>query len=438
MPCSDTIWVSFTGKHGGKNVYRTQEGLLGCGDAGSPTRWISYKPDGITWFLEQQDEYPSDKLYLKRFGARVDISGTTVIAANNTDGGAGNGNVFIFVDTGASTPWVEQQAIELPNTVNESVGFCVDVAIDGDTAVMGAYTDDEYGVEAGAAYVYTRTAGVWSLQQKIIPSEVFDGYQFGYSVDISGDTIIAGAPKAKNSPGGNAQGAAYVFTRAAGTWTQQQKFTASDIGDGYSFGQEVSLENDTTVVGAPDWYNDWLWVPGATKPGAAYVFTRTLGVWSQQQRLLSSTESFDRFGTAISLSGNYVAIGAPKENSNAGAAYVWMNSGGTWSEQQRVVPDDAAAGLFFATTLYLDGTTLIVGQETYIVKGAAYYFKRSNVTWQQQQKLVVDCYVEDTFGYAVALDGVRLVISAPRASYNYYGPHGVSWRYGKLYFFRGA
>src|SRR5204863_8458391 len=122
--------------------------------------------------------------------------------------------------------------------------------IDGDTVVVGAIEGDP-GVApfSGAAYVFVRAGGVWTLDQKLFASDGATGDLFGTSVSLSGSTTVVGAPDASTS-GGAGAGAAYVFVRAGTTWTQQQKLVAGDGTDGASFGRAVSVSGDTAVAGS--------------------------------------------------------------------------------------------------------------------------------------------------------------------------------------------
>ena len=148
------------------------------------------------------------------------------------------------------------------------------VVLDGDTAVIGAYRSDDSGTTwNGAAYVFTRVGGIWTEQAKLLASDKADDDLFGSSVALDGDTAFIGAPSEDDS-GTTNNGAAYVFTRVGGIWTEQAKLLASDKADQGWFGRAVALDGDTAVIGAEN--------------GAAYVFTRVGGIWTEQAKLLAS------------------------------------------------------------------------------------------------------------------------------------------------------
>jgi hypothetical protein len=200
------------------------------------------------------------------------------------------------------------------------------VAVAGDVAVVGAPGDDS-GV--GAVYVFTFNNGMWTQQPKLVGSgAVGAGGGQGTFVSLSadGNTLVEGAPRDNGDVG-----AAYVFTRSAGTWIQQgnKLVGTGTVGNGRQ-GLSVSLSGDgnTLVEGAPD---DNL---GA---GAAYVFTRSAGTWTQQGAKLVGAGAIGPGlqGSSVSLSadGDTLVEGAPRDNLGAGATYVFTRSAGTWTQQ---------------------------------------------------------------------------------------------------------
>ncbi len=171
--------------------------------------------------------------------------------------------------------FTEEQRLEASDaSPNDEHGWSV--AVDGDTAVVGAFSaDTSAAADAGAAYVYVRNGTTWTEQQKLVSSSGGNVLGFGYSVDIDGDTIVVGELLGRN--GLFAAGAAYVFVRTSTTWTEQQKLVASDGVNFDQFGFSVAVDGDVVVVGAPFDEPD-----PASDPdqGAAYVFRRTGTTWS--------------------------------------------------------------------------------------------------------------------------------------------------------------
>jgi hypothetical protein len=187
--------------------------------------------------------------------------------------------------------------------------FGSSVSVSGDTAVVGAAEDDHAGgTNAGSTYVFLRSGGPgapgWTQQAKLTASDAAESDRFGYSVSISGDTAVIGAV-ADDHPGGVNAGSAYVFVRSGGVWTQQAKLTASDAAASDRFGHSVSVSGDTAVIGAV-WDRD-----AGEMSGSAYVFVRSGGVWTQQAKLVTSDAAGgDSFGNSVSVSGDTALVGA--------------------------------------------------------------------------------------------------------------------------------
>ncbi len=169
--------------------------------------------------------------------------------------------------------------------------------------------DSAYGVESGAAYVFTRDGnGKWSQQAKLLPGNASAGDLFGLSVAISGATVVIGAPGSDARAADS--GAAYVFSRdGRGRWTRQAELVAGDAIGGERFGTSVAVSDDTALVGAPG-------VPFEGTPGSAYVYARNdSGEWSQQARLVASDGTTGKaFGVAVSLTGTTALIGAERDD----------------------------------------------------------------------------------------------------------------------------
>ena len=159
---------------------------------------------------------------------------------------------------------------------------------------------------------------------------------------IHGDTIVVGAPhdfhEADSANSSSRQGSAYVFTRSGTIWSQQAKLTASDAAGRDYLGIAVAISGDTVVVGADQ--------GGSQRPGAAYVFVCSGTAWSEQAKLTASdAEDHDRFGHSVALSGDTAVVGAVSDDDagdSSGAAYVFVRSGNTWSQQAKLTASDAA------------------------------------------------------------------------------------------------
>ncbi|MFZ0230523.1 MAG: choice-of-anchor D domain-containing protein, partial [Mycobacterium sp.] len=219
----------------------------------------------------------------------------------------------------------------------------------------------------------------------------------------------------------NGPGAAYVFAQNGATWSQQAKLTASNGQAGDWFGTSVAVEAGMALVGAPNHpYSSSTMDPG---PGAAYVFMGSGKTWSQQAELSASDAAAgDSFGGSVALSGSIGVVGAPNRtvgsNASQGAAYVFAQSETTWSQQAELTSSDGATGDDFGTSVAISGSTLVAGAWTKTVgsnqdQGAAYVFAQSGTTWSQQAELTAsDGAAQDFFGFAVAVSGSTAVVGA--------------------------
>lgn len=296
--------------------------------------------------------------------------------------------------------------------------FGISVALSGDTAVVGAYRDPtSAGEDAGVVYVFTRIDGAWTQQAKLTANDGALWDSFGRSVAISGDTVLVGAYRA-DTGGGSDAGAAYVFTRSNGTWQQESKLTAADGAAADFFGVSVALSGDTALIGT--FRSD----AAGEDAGAAYLFTRGNGSWSQGPKLTASDGAEgDLFGYSVALFGNAALVGAYGHDTtageDAGAVYVFSQGSGSWAQDAKLTAEGDGAGAdYFGFAVALSSDTALVGAycddtSAGIDAGSAYVFTRSNGVWAPDVKLTTndgDAY--DSFGASVALSGDNVLIGA--------------------------
>ncbi|MFC6723655.1 PKD domain-containing protein [Halobium palmae] len=340
---------------------------------------------GSTW-NQQAKLITGDGAAGDQFGEVVSIDGdgdTAVIGArgDDNDNGTNSGAAYIFARS--SEIWTQQAKLTASDgAASDRFGNAVSICRDGDTTIVGARRDDDNGTDSGSAYVFTRSGSTWTQQAKLTASDGLDYEWFGDSVSISGDgnTAIIGTPE--DNDNGFGSGSAYVFTRSGGVWSQQQKLISSDVAAYDFFGEVVSIDGDgdTAIIGA---YGD---DDDGDASGSAYVFTRSGGVWSQQQKLTASDGvALDHFGFTVSISedGNIALIGAYNGGSeNSGLAYVFTRSGTMWSQQQKLLAGDGASddGFGFVVSLNDNGDTALAGahlnDDNGADSGSAYVFSR--------------------------------------------------------------
>ncbi len=433
------------------------------------------------------------------FGSAVAVWGNTVAVSsifessgaagvngdqlNNTV--SGSGAVYMFVRDAAGA-WSQQAYLKASNPgANDAFG--TSLALWGDTLVVGAPGEDSsatgmngdqtnnLAVDAGAAYVFVRdAAGAWSQQAYLKASHTTittagsttSNDSFGQSVGLWQDTIVVGAHMddsnatgvngAENNTSAIQSGAAYVFTRVAGAWSQQAYLKASNTQTGDSFGISVAIHQDTIAVGATGEDSAAIGVGGdqasnaLSSAGAVYVFVRdTTGLWTQQAYVkASNTNAADFFGTGVALWGETLAVGAFGEASllggingdqtnnaagSAGAVYVYTrNNEGGWSQEAYIKASNPNAGDSFG---YYGGVslwenTLVVAAQSESSaatgingdqlnnacssSGAAYAFLRgADGIWTQQAYIKAsDTENFAVFGYAVSVWGDTLVSGA--------------------------
>jgi hypothetical protein len=366
----------------------------------------SLSPDVLSpdTFTERTKLTAVDGAAQDQFGFSVAVSGDYAIVGTPRDDGS-RGSAYIFQRAGSS--WVLQQKLAASDAAAED-SFGWSVAISGSTAVIGAYADDVNGTDQGSVYVFVRTGSTWFQQQKLTASDGSASDQLGISVAVSGDTVVAGA-----FGDDSYRGSAYVFTRSGGSWTQEQKLTASDGSSDDDFGWSVGLSGESVVVGSPR---------DDASRGSAFIFARSAALWSQQQKLTAPDgAALDQFGFSVAIDGETAVAGAVDdvEGSLSGSAYVFARTGGLWSAPQKLTASDGSANDHFGTSVSISGDTLLVGADGKDSlagpdTGAAYVFGRAAGSWGELQKLVPsDATAGSAFGASVAIDGPNAVGGAP-------------------------
>ena len=374
--------------------------------------------DPLAW-LQTAELTASDGAKDDYFGNSVSISGTLAIVGapfQTVGANPGQGAAYVFVQSG--TTWTQQQELTASDGAAEEY-FGRQVSILGPLAIVGA---DNHAVGAnarqGAAYIFVQSGTTWTQQVELTSSDGAQDDYFGDSVSISGTIAIVGARE--HTVGANpGQGAAYIFGQSGATWTQQQELTASDGAQGDNFGSSASISGTLAIVGAPNHT-----VGASADQGAAYVFVQSGATWTQQQELTASDGAQgDNLGYSVSISGTLTIVGAPDHtvgaNADQGAGYIFVQSGTTWTQQQELTASDGAQGDEFGHSVSLSGTIAIVGADNQTVganpnQGAAYVFVQSGTTWTEQQELTAsDGAASDYFGYSVALSGTTAIVGAP-------------------------
>ena len=315
------------------------------------------------WALEQK-LVPSDGDVGDVFGERVAIHGERIVVAARVDDDMGLDSGSVYVYTRVDGVWTEQKVLATDGTQGDYFGHSV--AIYEDTLVVGANFDDPMGINSGSVYVFTEAIGVWVPQQKITAFDGAEADLFGDSVAISGDTLVVGA-RLDNDTAVNS-GSVYVYTRSMGTWSLEQKLVASDPDAFDYFGASVSISGDTLVVGSI--HDD----ANGYQSGAAYIYSRNGTEWSLDQKIMASDGGEeDEFGYSVAIDGDVVVVGARSEDekgNNSGAAYIFLRTNGVWSEQQKISAADGGNGDEFGFSLSVAEARVVVGVRLDDDKGA--------------------------------------------------------------------
>ena len=402
-------------------------------------------------------------------GERVQISGDgyTAFVSSHTHGGGfqgggyqnpKGGKVKVYVRSGYN--WTLQATLQPSDiTTGDDFGISFESTPDGNKLVVSAlyYSPTVTGTTyngTGGIWVYKREGNIWSIESFFVPKEVYDGTGdtgIAYSISISDDgtRIVSGSPTANSR-----KGRLYIFEMSSnGIWAQKSTFNAADAQQYDRLGIEVSISGDGNTIAAGAWGADTGPSGGSANGGAIYIVKREeiqdttpgspsygqwISTWNQQAKIVPSDIEDNMFfggSCALSSDGNTLAIGArdadhPDTGNNIGAAYVFVRSGGEWSQEAKLFPNDPYVGWSsFAPTNGLsissDGNRIAVGraQPAFTKYPGVYIFDReyvkivshsyldpslrpSSIRWSQVTKLTPSDGNPGEFGYSVALSSV--------------------------------
>ncbi len=396
------------------------------------------------------------------YGYSVSISGDyAIVGAKQEDHNAAGGQFLenagaAYILKNNSGTWtVVQKLVASDRATDDEFGSSV--AISGDYAIVGAprktikvgFDLESY---AGAAYIFKNTFGTWSQLSKLVSKEPNFADEFGYSVAISEDYAIVGAPY-DDVP------SAQIYKRDSTKWFFEQTITSGVTGNGDRFGWSVGVSGNFVIVGEP--------FDGSTAPvnyaksGSAYIFFRgSSGTWKQSAQLnASDMAAGDEFGNSVAISGDYAIIGAMLEDHNstggaslnsAGSAYIFKRNAndGSWKQSKKIVASDREAGDKFGVSVSIFEDYAIVGAynedqdkgggNTLADAGSAYIFKNTAGNWAQSNKIVAsDRGGSDLFGYSVAISGDYAIAGAYSEDENQAGGNTLAAA-GSSYIFKNC
>jgi hypothetical protein len=265
------------------------------------------------------------------------------------------GAAYVFERTAAG--WT-QRAKLLPANPNEFMEAGLASAIDAETrtAVLPARLDDDVATDAGSVGVFREIGGAWTLVEELHAPDAAPGDAFGFRVAIDGDVLAVATPA--TDAVAESTGSVYVFERGKRGFEFRAKLMAADAAYRDRFGSSVDVEGETIVVGAVGDDN----LPPGGDQGAAYVFRRVAGSWTQEAKLVAADrQPLDAFGTSVAIDGGRVVIGAAGAASNQGAVYLFELAGGAWTETAKFTSPTSNANDRLGASVALRGPLLVAG-----------------------------------------------------------------------------
>jgi len=372
---------------------------------------------GNQWIPQAKLTNPEPEAY-EWFGASVSLDGGRALigCSNDSLGSLTNvGSVYVYVREGSS--WVLEAKLSNP-TPAASEFFGINVSLDGDLALVGAWSDfSESGIPTGSALLFKRTDSQWSLENLFTHPNGRGPHAFGVSVAVDGQSVLIGA--SSDRVVGTNGGSASVFTRTDTSWTSDGFLTVEAGEAGNRFGHSVCLRENVALVGVP--CEDRA---GGVDAGGVYVFARYEAGWNLETILTDSEGGAnDQFGSSLSFDGTYCIVGVPFDDTSAGndagSAWIFVRPGRQWLQRVKVLDPEAATGDRFGSSVFIQGDTAIVGvpgDDTTAGgdSGSASVFFRSGSAWPRQARILDPGGAPgDNFGASVALQSDTALIAAP-------------------------
>ncbi len=367
---------------------------------------LSMPCNSATAQCQQAAFNPGSPVAFDHFGQAVSLSGTAaVVGCPDHDGAAGfsQGAVVVYRRNGRS--WTLEQEI-LPSDPGAADYFGYSVSVDNNVLVVGAFGDDPSGLDSGSAYVFRWSGTTWVEEATLTASDGVTQDFFGYSVSVDGEQIAVGALFGDDQP--QSAGAVYIYRRIGTTWTEEAKVSASDAATTDYLGNSVALSGNVVVAGAH--------YTAGTYQGAAYVFRKSGGVWTEEQKLTASDGHANAFfGYSVDLYSDVIIVGAYGDSdlgANAGKVYLFRKSGFSWIEEAPLTASNAQAGDEFGAAVATTGEIIVVGSKG--GAGQAYEFRQKNGVWTEEFNFTgSDVGATSAFGSTASADGNFALVGAP-------------------------
>jgi len=316
--------------------------------------------------------------------------------------------LFLILISNLTYAQIETKLIASDSEAGDWFGW--NSSISGDYVVIGAHRDNDNGNESGSAYIFKHDGTSWIQEAKLTASDGVAEDWFGLSVSINGDYVVVGAYG--DDDNGSESGSAYIFKREGTSWNEQAKLIASDGAAGEIFGRSVSIWGDYVVVGA---FKD---NSKGNESGSIYVFKRNGNYWFQEAKLTASDGTTgDWYGYPVAIRGSYIVTGAHGDDNKSGSVYVFKYNGTNWIQDAKLRANDGAAEDYFGASVSLGWSYIVIGSyadDGYGGdSGSVYVFKFNGSNWIQETKLTAsDGARDDYFGRFVSNWGNYIVVSA--------------------------
>ncbi len=368
------------------------------------------------------------------FGHSVSISGNYAVVGVNYASSGETGEAYVFYNNNGT--W-EEQAILTASDAGPGDKFGLSVSISNNTIVVGAYLEDDGALNTGAAYIFEKPENGWENMHETVKIPRVSGSQsndrFGYAVDIDGNNIIVSASSFEVNEIHHC-GAVFVYTKPANGWenliAETAKLTSSDIAMWDGFGYSLSIDQNTIIVGVKD--DDDV----ETGSGSAYIYEKPANGWSNMTETAklnsSDPENNGWFGSSVDIEDNVIIVGAINADINgtlsAGAVYIFEKPETGWeamNETAKINANVVGQSNQFGCSVSIDENTILVGAlRNNSSQGAAYIFqKQADENWQsttEDHKITNSNPANgDMFGSSVSLDGNTAIIGAERNDDNF-------------------
>ena len=364
--------------------------------------------------IQQTKLLVQDGSAFQYYGYTLALFGPTMAigAPGDQDNGGGSGAVYVYRGTGSE--WAQEAKLH-PLDGHSDHWFGWTVALSDDVLIAGATSDNTNGTGSGAAYVFRYNGSEWGQEAKLV-SQGGEPYNFaGSAVAIDGNTAMVGAPRDDYD---TAYGKVYVFEREDGVWIEKTTIWPSFNEYSAQFGSAIALVGDLAVIGAP-WGTDF---QGHSDCGNVFVFRFDGSQWVEEAILLASDRADqDQFGYWVDANENTIVVGAPwddDQGDKSGSVYIFQYDGNSWVEYAKLLPSDGTAGDGFGDPVAIFDDALLVGasgsDDHGSQSGAAYLFRLDGTQWLEESKITVsDGASEDWFGGRFALGEGTAVIASP-------------------------